>query len=91
MHRYNTKSVGSLSVAPPQVVNPMSALAIPGQQSGRDYHQWPLAPILPPLLQGTVSLEYFAGEKPLRRSQISRKFDPLQSNYCVLAGIVCIY
>ncbi len=58
MHPYNTKSVGSLSVAPPQVVNPMSALAIPGQQSGRDYHQWPLAPILPPLLQGTVLLEF---------------------------------
>ena len=58
------KSVGSLSVAPPQVPNPMSALAIPSQQSGRDYHQWPLAPILPPL-QGTILLEYFAGEKPL--------------------------
>ncbi len=58
--------MGSLSVAPPQVPNPMSALAIPGQQSGRDYHQWPLAPILPLLLQGTVLLEYFTGEKPLR-------------------------
>ena len=39
----------------------------------------------------TVLLEYFVGEKPLRRSQISRKFDPLRSNYCVLARIVCIY
>ncbi len=39
----------------------------------------------------TVLLEYFAGEKPLRMSQISRKFDPLRSNYCVLARIVCIY
>ena len=27
----------------------------------------------------TVLLEYFAGEKPLRMSQISRKFDPLRS------------
>ena len=35
----------------------------------------------------TVLLEYFAGEKPLRMSQISRKFDPLLSNYCVLASI----
>ncbi len=26
----------------------------------------------------TVLLEYFAGEKPLRMSQISRKFDPLR-------------
>ncbi len=32
-----------------------------------------------------------AGEKSLRMSQISRKFDPLRSNYCVLARIVCIY
>ncbi len=32
--------------------------------------------------QLTVLLEYFAGEKPL---------DPLRSNYCVLARIVCIY
>ncbi len=39
----------------------------------------------------TVLLEYFAGEKPLRMSQISRKFDPLRPNYCVLARIVCIY
>ncbi len=38
-----------------------------------------------------VLLEYFAGEKPLRMSQISRKFDSLRSNYCVLARIVCIY
>ncbi len=38
-----------------------------------------------------VLLEYFASEKPLRMSQISRKFDPLRSNYCVLARIVCIY
>ncbi len=30
----------------------------------------------------------FAGEKPF---QISRKLDPLRSNYCVLARIVCIY
>ena len=29
----------------------------------------------------TVSLEYFAGEKSLRISQISRKFDPLRSSY----------
>ncbi len=28
-----------------------------------------------------VSLKYFAGEKPLRMSQISRKVDPLQSNW----------
>ena len=39
----------------------------------------------------TVLLEYFAGEKLLQMSQISRKFDPLGSNYCVLARIVCIY
>ncbi len=39
----------------------------------------------------TVLLEYFAGEKPLQMSQISRKVDALQSNYCVLARIVCIY
>ena len=39
----------------------------------------------------TVLLEYFAGEKSLRMSQISRKFDPSRSNYCVLARIVCIY
>ena len=33
--------------------------------------------------------EYFAvGEKPLRISQIG---NPLRSNYCVLARIVCIY
>ncbi len=38
-----------------------------------------------------VLLKSFAGEKPLRLSQISRKFDPLQSNYCVLARFVCIY
>ena len=31
-----------------------------------------------------VLLEYFAGEKLLRMNQISRKFDPLRSNYCVL-------
>ena len=37
----------------------------------------------------TVLLEYFAtGEKPLRISQIG---NPLRSNYCVLARIVCIY
>ncbi len=42
-------------------------------------------------LPATVLPEYFAGEKPLRMSQISRKFDPLQSNYCILARIVCIY
>ena len=36
-------------------------------------------------------LEYFAGEKLLRMSQISRNLDPLRSNYCVLARIVCIY
>ncbi len=33
----------------------------------------------------TVLLEHFAGEKPLRMSQISRKVDPLRSNYCVYA------
>ncbi len=33
---------------------------------------------------------YFAGEKPLQMSQISRKFDIPRSNYCVLARIVCI-
>ncbi len=37
----------------------------------------------------TVLLEYFAGEKPLQMSQISRKFDHLQANYCILAKIVC--
>ena len=37
----------------------------------------------------TVLVEYFAGEKPLRMSQISRKFDSLRSNYCILARIVC--
>ena len=42
-------------------------------------------------MAGTVLLEYFAGEKPFQMSQISRKVDPLRSNYCVLAGIVCIY
>ncbi len=42
------------------------------------------------LISGAV-LEYFAGENPLRMSQISRKFDPLRSNYCVLVRIVCIY
>ncbi len=36
----------------------------------------------------TVLLEYFAGEKPLQMSQMSRKFDTLRSNYCVLARIV---
>ena len=39
----------------------------------------------------SVLLEYFASEKPLQMSQISRKVDPLRSNYCVLARIVCIY
>ncbi len=40
----------------------------------------------------TVLLKYFVGEKPLQMSQISRKkFDPLRSNYYVLARIVCIY
>ncbi len=36
-----------------------------------------------------ILLEYFAGEKPLRMSQTSRNFEPLQFNYCVLARIVC--
>ncbi len=35
----------------------------------------------------TVLLEC---EKPLQMSQISRKVDPLRSNYCILARIVCI-
>ncbi len=35
----------------------------------------------------TVLLEYFAGEKPLQMSQISRKVDPLRSNYCKDRGI----
>ena len=39
-----------------------------------------------PQVSATILLEYFADEKPLRMSQISRKFDPL-----VLARIVCIY
>ena len=47
----------------------------------RNVHEW----------MDTVLLEYFAGEKPLRMSKISRKVDPLRSNYCVLAMIVCIY
>ena len=36
-----------------------------------------------------ILLGYFAGEKPLRMNQISRKFDPLRSNYCILVRIVC--
>ncbi len=39
----------------------------------------------------TVLLQYFASEKPLRMSQINKNIDPLQSYYCVLARIVCIY
>ncbi len=31
----------------------------------------------------------FTGEKLLRISQLSRKIDPLRSNYCILAKIVC--
>ncbi len=42
--------VGSLSVAPPQVLNPMGALAIPGQQSG---NQHPWLATTSPSLQGT--------------------------------------
>ncbi len=36
-----------------------------------------------------VLLEHVVGEKPLRRSQMSRKVYPLR--YFVLARIVCIY
>ncbi len=36
----------------------------------------------PDLNRGSIVLEYFADEKPLWTSQISRKIDP---NYCVLA------
>ena len=39
----------------------------------------------------TVLLEYFAGEKPLRMSQISRKFDPLRSNYIVFWQGSCVF
>ena len=39
----------------------------------------------------TVLLEYFAGEKPLRMSQISRKFDPLRSNYILRTGKDRVY
>ncbi len=38
-------------------------------------------------LRGTVLLEYFVREKPLRMSQISRKFDPLRFNYSRLSLI----
>ncbi len=38
----------------------------------------------------TVLLEYFAGEKPLQLSQISRKVDPLRSNYCIWQGS-CVF
>ncbi len=36
-------------------------------------------------------LEYFVGEEPLRMSQISRKIEPLRSNYCVLAKGLRLY
>ncbi len=35
-----------------------------------------------------ILLKYFAGEKPLRMNQISKKVNPLRSNYCVLTRIV---
>ena len=42
-------------------------------------------------LHDTVLLEYFAGEKPLRMSQISRKFDPLRSNYIAFWQGSCVF
>ena len=40
-------------------------------------------------MKATVLLEYIAGEKSLRMSQISKPFAIY--NYCVLARIMCIY
>ncbi len=38
-----------------------------------------------------VLLEYFAGEKPLRMSQINRKVVPLRSNCCRVYLPILIY
>ncbi len=59
-----------------------------GAENGADVIKTCLMCFYITLVGATVLLEYFAGEKPLRMSQISRKFDPLRSNYCALERIV---
>ncbi len=69
-----------------------SEINVQRPNQSNDFYTYYLHKLSPsPKFSCIVLLEYFTGEKPLQMSQISRKFDPLRSNCCVLARIVCTF